>query len=373
VKLIISLKLCPSSEQAAVLRSTLERSNVAATSISAAAWRTRTFRQFDLHRLTYAETRARFGLSAQIVVRLIAKVADAYKLDRARRRNFAAFGGIAYDDRILRYREDAVSIWTIAGRQTIPFVCGAQHRQLLTGRRGESDLLLRGGQWYLHSTVEIPEAPEQVVSDVLGVDLGIVNIATDSDGRIYGGGHLNGLRHRARRLRRRLQRKRTRSARRLLKRRRQKERRFGRWVNHTLSKRIVAEAQGTARGIALEDLQGIRQRVSVRQPQRAALHSWAFGQLRQFVAYKARRAGVPVIYVDPHNTSRTCPACGLVDSRNRVTQARFRCVRCGLAGHADTIAAANIRARGRGACKSSVRCERGVGSVEAFGGKSRLL
>jgi transposase len=95
--------------------------------------------------------------------------------------------------------------------------------------------------------------------------------------------------------------------------------------------------------------------------------------LRRFVAYKAALAGVPVVYVDPRHTSRTCPACGLVDARNRVSQARFQCVGCGLAGHADTIAATNIRARGRGVCKSSTRRERGVNGVETLSGKSCLL
>jgi hypothetical protein len=250
MKLTVSLKLCPVPDQTAALRDTLQQANAAANNISTAAWRTRTFRQFELHRLTYAETRARTGLSAQVVVRLIAKVADAYKLDRERGRSFAPLNSIAFDDRSLRYRDNVVSIWTTAGRQTIQFRCGPRQRVLLATRQGESDLVLRDGQWYVHATVEVAEAPEQGVSDVLGVDLGILNIATDSDGRIYSGGQLNGLRHRARRLRQRLQRKRTRSARRLLQQRRWKERRFGTWVNHALSKRVVAEAQGTGRGIA---------------------------------------------------------------------------------------------------------------------------
>jgi IS605 OrfB family transposase len=135
----------------------------------------------------------------------------------------------------------------------------------------------------------------------------------------------------------------------------------------------VAEAKGTGRGIALENLRGIRERVSVRRSQRATLHSWSFHQLRQFIAYKAALAGVPVVYVDPRNTSRTCPACGLVDARNRPTQARFQCVQCRLAGPADTIAAENIRVRGRGVCNASVRSGSDVACVERPSGKSRLL
>jgi len=372
MKLTAPLKLLPCGDQASALRATLVRANAAADAVSATAWREQSFGQFKLHKLVYAETRAASGLSAQVVVRVIAKVADAYKLNRSCQRRFAPLGSLAYDDRILRYYSNEVSIWTVAGRQTIPFACDPRQQALLIHRQGESDLVLRGGQWFLYATVNVVEEPEADISDVLGVDLGIVNIATDSDGRVYSGSQVTGLRHRHRRLRARLQQKGTRSARRLLKQRRRKERRFATHVNHTLSKRLVAEAQGTARGIALEALGGIRERVSVSRSQRATLHSWAFDQLRQFVAYKARLAGVPVLYVDPRNTSRTCPACGLVDKRSRPSQAVFQCVGCGHAGHADTIAALNIRARGRGVCNASIR--RGVGPrIEAPSGKSRLL
>lgn len=373
MKLVVPLKLLPSGGQVLALRQTLEVANAAANVVSDVAWREQTFGQFKLHKLVYADTRLRSGLSAQVVVRVIAKVADAYKLDHTHRRRFAPLGSVAYDDRILRYRAAEVSIWTVAGRQTICFVCAERQRALLAQRQGESELLYRDGKWFLYATINVIEAPVAEVTDMLGVDLGIVNIATDSDGRVYSGAHLIGLRHRHRRLRQRLQRKGTRSARRLLKRRRQKERRLATAVNHTISKRIVADAQGTARGIALEDLAGIRQRVSARRPQRATLHSWAFDQLRRFVAYKAQLAGVPVVYVEPRNTSRTCPKCGLVDKRNRISQAVFRCVGCGLAGHAETFAATNIRERGRGVCSASIRSGSGVVRVEASSSKSCLL
>ena len=266
MKLTVALKLLPTPEQATVLRSTLEVANAAANAISATAWQHRTFSQFQLHKLVYAETRARAGLSAQVVVRVIAKVADAYKLDHERLRTFAPLGGLAYDDRILRYGDDAVSIWTMAGRQYVPFVCNDHQRRLLAQRQGESDLVYRDGRWFLYATVNAVEETAFQPASVLGVDLGIRNIAADSDGHLYAGGHLNRLRHRHRRLRQRLQKIRTRSAKRLLKLRRNREQRFATNVNHTISKRIVAEAQCTQRAIALEDLEGIRTRIKARRP-----------------------------------------------------------------------------------------------------------
>jgi IS605 OrfB family transposase len=346
VKLIVPLKLLPSPEDHAALLSTLERANDAANVMSRVAWETRTLGQYALQKATYYDIKARFGLTAQLVVRVTSKVVDAYKLDRKRLRVFRRHGSIAYDDRILRYGTDRVSIWTVEGRRAIPFVCDDRSRRLLAFRQGESDLVYRDDAWYLFATVNVEEPPEAEAEDVIGVDLGVVNLAVDSDGRRHSGTHVNRLRKRHRRLRAKLSAKWTASSRRLYRKRRRKERRFATHVNHRISKQIVAEAQRTKRAIALEDLQGIRTRVRVRQPQRATLHSWSFFQLRSLIAYKARLAGVKVIFVDPRNTSRTCPGCGHCAKENRPDQATFLCQRCGLAGLADLIAALNIRVRG---------------------------
>jgi putative transposase len=57
---------------------------------------------------------------------------------------------------------------------------------------------------------------------------------------------------------------------------------------------------------------------------------------------KAESAGREVVAVDPRNTSRTCPECGHVAAGNRVTQAKFHCVRCGHMAHADVVGAINV-------------------------------
>jgi len=347
MKLTAQVKLLPTPTQAQSLCDTLERANGACNHIAAWAWEHQVFGQWSLHRALYYEVREQFGLSAQVTVRAIAKVADAYKLNRNRQRTFRPTGAIAYDERILRWlmADSAVSIWTLAGRQTIPFVCGERQRKLLATQQGESDLALLDGKWYLFATCNVEE-PEYIdVVGVLGCDLGIVNILADSDGKTYSGSQVNGLRRRHRRLRQRLQSKGSKAAWRLLKRRSGKEARFAKDVNHRISKQVVQTAQGTGRAIALEELGGIRDRVTVRRGQRATLHSWSFFQLRAFIEYKAKLAGVPVIPVDPRNTSRTCPVCGCIDKANRCTQASFLCVSCGYSGPADTIAAGNIARR----------------------------
>jgi IS605 OrfB family transposase len=347
VKLIVQLKLRPTPEQADALRATLETANAACDDASRVAWDTKTFREYALRKLVYGELRARYGLGAQIAQHCVAKVAAAYAHAQDRCRTFKPRGSIAFDARNLSYAltDASVSIWSLRGRLRIPFVCGERQWHLLQTRHGESDLVCRDGQWYLLATCEVeePARGDRDADDALGVDLGVVNLATDSDGEVHSGRSVNNVRARHRRLRTKLQAKATRGSRRRLKHLAGKERRFARHTNHVISKRIVAKAERTTRVLALEDLTGIRARSRALRSQRATLHSWAFAQLRAFIAYKARRAGVRVVLVDPRNTSRTCPNCGCVDKGNRPSQSAFCCVRCGFAGHADTIAAENIR------------------------------
>lgn len=347
MKLTAKVKLIPTAAQADSLKRTLETANGACNRISDLAWDAKQFGQFQIHKLAYYEIKAAFDLSAQLIVRCIAKVCDAYKLDRDKKRTFRPLGSITYDLRILSWKMDKniVSIWTVDGREKITFVCGDYHRTMLVNQRGESDLCLIDGNFYLFTTCDIDEPTVNDVDDFLGVDMGVANIAVDSDKTIHQGKTVKRVRYRHRQLRTKLQKKGTHSARRLLRKLSGKEKRFATWTNHNISKEIVAKAKDTDRGIALEELGGIRDRVTARRSQRATLSSWSFFQLRSFIEYKAKRAGVKVVAVDPRNTSRTCPCCGHVDKANRKTQDNFLCVDCGYSGLADYIAAGNIRSR----------------------------
>lgn len=241
-----------------------------------------------------------------------------------------------------------MSIWTTVGRlRGVAYTGSAdQLKAVATSKIGESDLVHRDGMWFLYASVEVPEPNLIDSAGFLGVDMGIANIAYDCDGTRYAGDKLNGYRRRQLRLRKRLQEKGTKSARRRLARRNKKESRHAADVNHRIAKTIVTEAVRTGRGIAVEELTGIRDRVRLRKPQRVTLSSWSFHQLGSFLAYKARRSGVPLVEVDPRYTSQTCHGCGHRDKRNRPDQETFLCRSCGVAAHADHNAALNIAQRG---------------------------
>lgn len=342
------LKLAPTAEQADALTATVRACNQAANHAAAVAYRNRTASKFAVQKLCYTDLRAQHGLSAQMAIRAIAKACEALKRDKNIQPAFRPDGAIQYDPRILSFKgRDRVSILTLAGRIVVPVVY--QGRWNATGKyalRGQADLVSRDGMWFLAVVLDVPEPPVgPEPAGWIGVDRGIVNLATDSDGGNHCGKAVRAVRYRNRALRTKLQKKGTKSAKRLLKKRARKESRFARDVNHCIAKQLVGKAQDTGRGIKLEDLSGIRDRVTVRRAQHADLGSWAFAQLGQFIVYKAALAGVAVALVDPRNTSRECPACHLIDKRNRRARDWFRCIRCGHAGPADHIGAVNIAVR----------------------------
>lgn len=347
MKLTAVVKLLPTNDQYHALRQTLERANAACNWISQQAWDAKVFARVPVHKLTYYHTREEYQLTAQMAVRCIGKVVDGYKLDKKALRIFKPHGAIAYDDRILNWRiiDKQVSIWTLNGRGTVNFTCGEHHLFLLQYQKGETDLVYRKGKFYLYTTCDVPDDAAIDPEGWLGADLGITNILTDGDGTVYSARHLLNVRHRFRRLRKKLQKKGTKSAKRLLMKRSGREKRFAEDVNHCISKKLVEKAKDTQRGIGLEDLTHIRERVTVQRRRRDQLHSWNFHSLRFKIAYKATMKGVLVRAVDPRYTSQECSCCGHTSPSNRPNQATFQCTSCGFVSHADVNAAMNIGRR----------------------------
>jgi putative transposase len=347
VKLVATVKLLVSPEERDRLLATMRRVNEACSWLAERAFEAQSADKIGLQRAYYRELRDRFGLSAQHTVRAISKVCEVYKRDKSKRPRFRPLGAIPYDPRLYSFKNgmDRVSLLALDGRIVVPCAVGAYHRARLDGARGQADLVYRKGKLFLFVTVDVPDGSPVDPKGWLGVDLGIRNLAVDSDGEPHSGEKTLAVRSRIAKLRSGLQRAGTKSAKRHLRKLRRREQGFHAHTNHVISKHIVRKAKGTGRGIAVEELNGIRNRVTVRKAQRGALHSWSFAQLRQFLTYKAMLSGVALVAVDPRNTSRTCPECGCVDKANRRTQAEFVCIGCGFAANADYVGARNIASR----------------------------
>lgn len=340
------IKLDPTPEQFDLLLNTMERFNEACNYASQQAFETKTFGQFYMHRIVYRTLREKFELSAQMTIRAVAQVSQSYKADRKTLHTFKPHSAMAYDARILSWKGlDRVSILSLSGRLIIPIRIGAYQEARLDRKVRETDLILRDRAFYLAAVVDAPEETPDDPTGALGVDLGVIHLAVDSDGEFYSGEDVDKVRERTDNLKANLQKCSTKSAKRHLKKVSGRESRFRRNINHVISKRLVSKAKDTHRCIALEDLKGIGERTTVRHSQRRRHKSWAFNQIRQFISYKARIAGVVVEFVDPRNTSRTCPECGFVSKHNRVSQSSFVCQACGFASNADLTGAINIASK----------------------------
>jgi IS605 OrfB family transposase len=352
MKLTAQIKLLPSDEQAQSLLRTLERANEACQYISDYAHENGTRSKYKLQEAVYHDVRERFDLAAQMTIRALGKVADAYKTNPDAHNQFDIRGGFPYDSRILSFYTDRheVSIWTLSGRERIKYEVGDNHRALLDQDKGEADLVYRNGMFFLLVSCQMPSAnlsdeDMEAIDGYLGVDRGVNNIATTSEGDNWTSGEIDKRRQWYQKRRSVLQSVGTRSAKRTLQRLSGKQERFQRDTNHTISKGIVSKAKARNSAIVLEDLSGIRERTTVRRQQRARHSNWSFFQLRQFIEYKALIAGVPVIKVDPAYTSQTCSKCGHCDRKNR-NGLDFECRSCGHSMDADHNAAINIAAKG---------------------------
>ncbi len=346
MKQTMLLKLAPTTEQAKALLDTMHTFNAACNYIAEQAFESQVANKFELQKMTYGELRTTYHLPAQLAIRAISKTTDVYKRDKSIKPTFRPEGAIVYDERVMSFKGiDTVSLLTISGRVLVPFRFGVYQQSRMDAIKGQADLLYRNGTFYLAVTLEVPEpTPAEPEGGTLGVDLGIVNLATDSEGETFSGEQVEKTRKRMHSLRQRLQKRGTKSAKRHLKKLSGKEARFRRDVNHRISKRIVQKANTHRQGIAIEDLRHIRQRTdrTVRKSQRNRHSSWSFWQLRFFLSYKAAFAGVPLHTVDPAYTSRTCSVCGHCEKANRKSQASFVCKQCGFACNADINAATNI-------------------------------
>lgn len=72
------------------------------------------------------------------------------------------------------------------------------------------------------------------------------------------------------------------------------------------------------------------------------LKNWSYFDLQTKIEYKAKEAGITVVYVDPQYTSQRCSKCGYISKENRKVQAIFCCQKCGYKANADYNASQNI-------------------------------
>jgi len=343
MNITLKVKLNTNEIQHNALLRTMNTFNDVCNDISSQAFQAKEYQKVQLHHIVYkGQRKALPDFSSQLVIRAIGVVSDSYKVKRNRHHQnyFKKTSAVVYDDRCITFKENSVNIWTNNGRIEIPIQI--YDKEKFKYRKGQVDLVYQNGNFYLFCTLDIPTQEKYNAEGVIGIDLGVKNIAVTSQGDMFSGEHIEKKRKQYHSHRQRLQKRGTRSARRRIKTTGQKESRFRKDVNHVISKLLVTKAKALGYSLALEELKNINKRVTVKRVNRNERMSWSFAQLRCYIAYKAELYGVPLAIVPAPYTSQTCSECQHCEKANRKSQAVFLCVSCGHTENADFNASKNI-------------------------------
>ena len=327
-----------------------------------------------LQKASYRYLRNELGLKSQMCCNVARQVAGAYKTLQEQISSgqsewkwkllkFSPTSATFSFERDFGFSKDTLSITTLAGRKKYKLLNYTYAQKYLDGswKYSASKLCLhRDGSFYFHLACE-KEVPDRKITEAftfMGVDVGINCLAvastTDKKCKFFAGGEIKNHRNIRSKERRRLQKAGgrylgTRSSMRVLRNLAGRETRFMTAVNHRVSKDLIEFArENDVSAIGMENLTGIRKRTEykVSKEFRYEHSSWAFRQLQTFIEYKAKEAGIAVIYVDPAHTSQTCPRCNHICRNNR-HGLEFRCEICGYESHADRVGAMNIEHRTR--------------------------
>lgn len=245
------------------------------------------------------------------------------------------------------------SISVMNNRIKLPFKLTAKQKELFTNpnwKRGNARLVQTGKKWFLYIsfTRKVPEVDISKFDNIISIDAGLRQIMTiynPKTGQTFfkNGQNIKKKRQNYAKKRQSLQSKNTKSAKRRLKELSGRENRWMTDVNHCLSKTLVSENPNTL--IVVEDLTNVTfDTVSHRKKEnRYEHHSWAFYQLQQDIAYKAREHGSYLVKVNPAYTSQRCPKCGTICKENRdKTNHIYHCNNCHYQSNDDRVAAMNI-------------------------------
>ena len=202
----------------------------------------------------------------------------------------------------------------------------------------------RKGRVFVNLIYECPDY-DIVENDgkIVGLDRGVYNIVTTSDGVHYGAKDVRRVKRKYNHVRSVLQKKGTRSAKRRLVSISGCEKRFVLDQNHCISKKLANTDDVSV--YVIEDLSSmnmLRLKGKSNKTMRKWLSNWSYSDLEEKLIYKCKRNGIKVEFVDARYTSQKCSVCKTIDKASRKGN-RYTCRHCGNNMHADTNAAINIR------------------------------
>ena len=205
----------------------------------------------------------------------------------------------------------------------------------------------RAGRWYASLTVERePAAPVSVSAPkggAVGVDLGVKNLATLSDGTVVENPRpLKKSERKLKRAQQALSRK-VKGSNRCERARARVARLHARVANQRLDAmhKLTTRLAETFSDISIEDLH-VAGMVKNRHLAKSIMDA-AFGEFRRQLECKTTRSGARLHVVDRwYRSSKTCSGCGEVKAKLSLNERTYKCDNCGLTMDRDLNAAINI-------------------------------
>jgi putative transposase len=207
--------------------------------------------------------------------------------------------------------------------------------------------LNKAGQWHISFASPQPVIEREITETKLGLDLGVVNTVTDSNGNFYRGPKPKCIKY--------LQRKMSRQT-------------YGskRYIKTKQRKALIEQRNSDSRKDFHEKLSTnlvknndilVFEKLDIKKMTKKGLTKskrrlnqlilqQCWGYLVRRCEQKAATCGVTVLRINPAFTSQKCSMCGFTDEGNRENQADFKCLSCDFAHNADVNAAINILAAG---------------------------
>lgn len=211
---------------------------------------------------------------------------------------------------------------------------------------GKGSLFYKNSKWYFAVIIKL-ENRENKGANIMGIDIGLRQLAVASvvntegkeiNRQFHNGKKAGFIRKKYRFLRRKLGKAKRPEKINSIK---NKEQRWIRDLNHKTSRQLVNLAvQEHVDKIVMENLKNIRKTAKSINKADRNINSWAFYELQQFIEYKAKLAGIKIIYINPKYTSQRCSKCGKIEKGNRKGNLYY--CNCGNRIHADLNASRNI-------------------------------
>lgn len=308
------------------------------------------------HKHVYRVVKNNYNLPSQVAIEANRKAIESYTSCNEKFRNNLKFNHQVPIDLVkdksfqFKQKENGTNLVKINiepyNNIYIPICLSKYHLDYLNDNKYKlktAELYKENGEWYLNFILSY-EVSIKDTNTTLGVDLGIVNLATisviDNQNNVLHSEHLSGKELRFKRMRYKNKRKSKAKKAGSINTTLIKENQLTKQTNWLIANRIIKIAKEYNSTIVFEDLKNIRTNITNdNKLNNYEKNSWAYYQLKQFVKHKANLNSLPVKEVNPANTSQICSICKNIGTREK--QDLFECFN-GHKLNADTNASINI-------------------------------